>query len=184
MQDFSSAVGGVPPAVISAISAFFVAFASFLVTLISKEQKTSEFRQAWIDALREDLSQYVSLNLEIVNYYVNSKKDQPNHSEADQPNHLETFYKERIEELIEIEALRHRILLRLNMKEEKHIELANLIEKINNYGDHERRNEPKKIKELSSSIINLSQEILKTEWSRVKRGEWTFFSQNGFLFLS
>ncbi len=46
---------------LSAIAAAFIAGAvSFIVTVLSKEQKTSEFRQAWIDALREDLAIFAS----------------------------------------------------------------------------------------------------------------------------
>ena len=46
---------------IGAISAAIIAGAfSYLNLVISKDQKISEFRQIWIDALREDISQYVS----------------------------------------------------------------------------------------------------------------------------
>lgn len=36
-------------------AAMIAAFVSFLGLIIGKEQKTSEFRQAWIDALRSEL---------------------------------------------------------------------------------------------------------------------------------
>lgn len=46
----------IPPVAIGAIGAALIAATvSLLGLIISKEQKTSEFRQAWIDALRSDL---------------------------------------------------------------------------------------------------------------------------------
>jgi hypothetical protein len=51
-------------ALIAAASAFVVAWVagafSLLGLLISKEQKVSEFRQAWIDALRADIAALVA----------------------------------------------------------------------------------------------------------------------------
>jgi hypothetical protein len=49
--------------VIAAMIAGFVALAGSAVTyiglLISKESKTSEFRQEWIDALRNDIAEQI-----------------------------------------------------------------------------------------------------------------------------
>ncbi len=42
------------------IAACITGTISFIGLVISKEQKTSEFRQAWIDALRADLSEFAS----------------------------------------------------------------------------------------------------------------------------
>jgi hypothetical protein len=42
------------------VAAFIAALVSFLSLIISKEQKTSEFRQAWIDALRSDIAAVVA----------------------------------------------------------------------------------------------------------------------------
>jgi len=38
---------------------------AFLASVFSKAQKTSEFRQAWIDSLRNDLSELISITLQI-----------------------------------------------------------------------------------------------------------------------
>jgi len=34
---------------------------TFIATLLSKDQKTSEFRQTWIDAIRADIAEFLSL---------------------------------------------------------------------------------------------------------------------------
>jgi len=50
-----------PPMAIGAIGAALIAaVVSLLGLIISKEQKTSEFRQAWIDALRADCTTYLA----------------------------------------------------------------------------------------------------------------------------
>ena len=47
----------IPDVAIGAIAAALIAgLISLLGLIISKEQKTSEFRQAWIDGLRSELS--------------------------------------------------------------------------------------------------------------------------------
>jgi hypothetical protein len=45
------------------IAAIITGAIAFLASVLSKEQKTSEFRQAWIDALRNDLAELTSLAL-------------------------------------------------------------------------------------------------------------------------
>jgi len=59
--------------VIATASALTVAFIaggfSLLCLIISKEQKTSDFRQTWIDALREDFTIYVA-KVTIIKAYV------------------------------------------------------------------------------------------------------------------
>lgn len=50
----------VPDAAIGAIAAASIAgLLAFLSLIIAKENKTSEFRQAWIDSLRLDLSKLI-----------------------------------------------------------------------------------------------------------------------------
>ena len=51
----------IPDAAIGAIAAASIAgLLAFLGLIIAKENKTSEFRQAWIDSLRLDLSKLIS----------------------------------------------------------------------------------------------------------------------------
>ena len=50
----------IPDVAIGAVvAALIAAIVSLLGLIISKEQKTSEFRQAWIDALRSDLTHLI-----------------------------------------------------------------------------------------------------------------------------
>lgn|SRR6266446_644807 len=63
------------PAIGAVMAAIIAAGISFLVTVLAKEQKTSEFRQAWIDALRKDLSEFIATvdNAE----FVSQAQDEP-----------------------------------------------------------------------------------------------------------
>jgi hypothetical protein len=47
------------------VAAVIAGAVAFLASVFSKEQKTSEFRQAWIDSLRNDLSELISITLQI-----------------------------------------------------------------------------------------------------------------------
>lgn len=54
-----------PPTALIAIgavvAALIAAAVAFVGVVVSKEQKVSEFRQAWIDSLRRDLSRFIAL---------------------------------------------------------------------------------------------------------------------------
>ena len=43
------------------VAALIAAAVAFVGLVVSKEQKVSEFRQAWIDSLRKDLSRFIAL---------------------------------------------------------------------------------------------------------------------------
>jgi hypothetical protein len=52
---------GLPDIAVGAVSAALIAgLVSLLGLIVSKEQKVSEFRQAWIDALRSELSSLIA----------------------------------------------------------------------------------------------------------------------------
>jgi hypothetical protein len=46
-------------AIATTVAAIIAGTIAFLSTILAKEQKTSEFRQNWIDALREDIADFV-----------------------------------------------------------------------------------------------------------------------------
>src|SRR5438105_3300254 len=43
------------------VAAIIAGAVAFLASVFSKEQKTSEFRQAWIDSVRNDLAEFISI---------------------------------------------------------------------------------------------------------------------------
>lgn len=161
-----------PPAeLVAALVAITVALiagiVSFIVSVLSKDQKTSEFRQAWIDALRGDIADFVSKNLA----FIEAVKIQGARPGADEE--LGGYLlSDRFQEMLDIEATRARILLRLNPKEhEAFIQLVN-----NVYGKSEfaKPDEHKGLPQRVEALIQESQTILKYEWGRVKTGEPIF----------
>jgi len=150
--DFS--VGAIGAAAIGAVI-------SLLTLVISKETKTSEFRQAWIDALRTDVADAISsvaLLLPLLSD-IGGLADSPP---------LEPFAR--------TSALLARIELRLNNLEEDHAALRDIIRETEKMIRDAQQGEydPEAAEGLSSRAIAQTQIVLKREWDRVRKGETTF----------
>ncbi len=137
---------------------------SFIITVLAKDQKTSEFRQSWIDSLRNDISDLTSLLSVILS--VIRIKEHNGESEQKIIEHMIT----KDSDFIKMESLATRVKLRLNPKEHK--KLFSLICKITD-DDNSFRNK-EEADDIISKIVSESQIILKSEWKRVKKGEFSF----------
>ena len=141
----------------SVIAAIIAGAVAFLASVFSKEQKTSEFRQAWIDSLRNDLAEFISILLQVGDEFsVRQKRGQDlqalrAHLDARQP------------EFERLEACKARIELRLNPKE--HVVLLKAVNAMTEPSEHDAK---------AAALIAESQKVLKAEWKRVKRGEPIF----------
>jgi hypothetical protein len=154
-------------ALIAVIGAVIGALITYVGLLTSKEAKVSEFRQAWIDALRNDISEVMGL---LVTTY-----------EVDSLTNNELLYKANLS----ISALRARISLRLNMGEDESKDLIAALDHLHEVAndtvpppgltDSARLAHPKgKVKPLRDATkvtTKASQILLKKEWNRVKEGE-------------
>jgi hypothetical protein len=156
--------------VIGTVAAALVAGGIARANLIaSKETKISEFRQAWINALRDDLAALFSNTRTLARAVQESRAHEPGTT------------KEFAIEQSKITAVRHgaaetyhRIRLRLNAGQADHKELLRLLGAmmgaqqsymINNEGDVA---EPIAAVEKAASY---AEGVLKTEWETVKFGE-------------
>jgi len=156
-------------AIATVVAALISGALSFVNLTLNKEQKTSEFRQAWIDALREDLAAF----------FAGSR------AFARASEELQALGKvaplamtaEKISEIrYQVAETFYRIQLRLNPTEDEHKELLRLmqiaIQEQNNMligkGDT-----LKTLKAIETAAEFVPQ-ILKTEWERVKEGELAF----------
>lgn len=169
--EFIIALGAVTAALIAG-------FFSFLNLVIAKEQKVSEFRQAWADALREDISKYIS-NISFISesYRVRDIDDEgiSNHEfiKTLQPNYDEAS------------SSYTSIFLRINPDdtdpELRRLNLAFLsqLHQVRSAVHDERYEEAF---ELASELKTLSHPILKAEWERVKSGEPTYKRSRIFAF--
>ncbi|TKT72977.1 hypothetical protein YH63_016970 [Afipia massiliensis] len=153
----------IPDAAIGAVVAALIAGTiSLLGLIISKEQKTSEFRQAWIDALRSDLT---ALLTQINAIHDATKVKYPNH--AEKVAALRPLY-------IPLNTSTFNILLRINPNESKCKRLLGAMEAFNALTADETKLTTENIRIIEKEFLESSQALLKSEWRRVKAGEWTF----------
>jgi hypothetical protein len=156
--------------VIATVSALTVAFVaggfSLLGLIIAKEQKISEFRQAWIDALRSDLAMYVAKVTSIKAYIDNT--------DPFDPLKLLQEYRNQYDDL---NQAAFRIKLRVNSTESESqaiLESMTILEKKLNGSSMEIKDASS---EMSAALNRLEIDapvLLKKEWKRVKRGERTY----------
>jgi hypothetical protein len=159
MQIPDAAIGSIVAAIIAGVVVF-------ISTVLSKEQKTSEFRQVWIDELRKDVAQYVSGTIEFTALYAVKKKLKVGEVE---------FLEENFDAIRELQALEYRIILRLNPV--KHASLVAKIKALREgMGSIYQQGLNNKVLEaaLTDAITDDCKKILKSEWERVKRGEPAF----------
>lgn len=141
------------------VVALIAGVVSLVVSILAKDQKTSEFRQAWIDGLRNDVSQLIA-HLAVVKTMSKIVRVQ---SQSD----IRSYVLSKQQDFLETAMLSSRIRLRLNPSE--HQALLALIKDPDGTGSSEEAMELHMEK-----IADEAQEILKTEWERVKRGESSF----------
>lgn len=151
------------------IAASITGFIAFVGMLISKENKTSEFRQAWIDGLRED----VVILIGAWRGYLDSKKPSSNLGED--------AGKVKFENALELKKSANRIKLRLNADEKKRTnsekKLYLLMSEILN------NQEIRSSDETIADLTNTTSLVLKEEWGKVKTGEKWFSRIKWFLLI-
>lgn len=162
------------------IAAMIAGFIAFIGMLITKESKVSEFRQAWINEFREE----ISLLVEAYKEWAYTTKNYQTHlsisliylveSESSKSHREKSKWYEQVllESKSEIERYKGRIKLRLNSdlnrRSDEENELDDLLEKIIKTTDL------KLVEALSDKIYLNSSLILSTEWKVVKKGESSY----------
>jgi hypothetical protein len=148
---------------IGAVGAAIIAgLVSLLGLIIGKEQKVSEFRQAWIDDLRKCMIDYL-VNINAICDAVRMKKSGRSIDDAS----LMENYKN-------LNSANHGITLRVNDDEK---ESNNLLKSMRDFESIASSNDtltPDQIRNIEESYIAASKNLLKFEWTRVKRGEKIF----------
>lgn len=135
---------------------------SLLGLIISKEQKTSEFRQAWIDALRTEITTYLT-GLNAIADAARVKYA----SHAEKVRALSPHYSR-------LNQATFGIALRVNPKERRSQILLECIAELQELAVDEHKLTPEHIRPIEARLLSSSQDLLKFEWGRVKRGELTF----------
>jgi hypothetical protein len=145
-----------------------VSFLSMLVALaavivgpivtfkVAKRQIVSPIRQKWIDELREILSEFLSECRKAIILY-----------EGTGLLNAENMDNELFRKLLYLEQ---KLVLMLNPHEADHIELTNIVKDITDNVQHGVDNFIEFGEKLAEAT-DLSQQILKKEWKRVKNGD-------------
>jgi hypothetical protein len=148
--------------VATVLAALIAGLVSFLVSVFTKEAKISEFRQAWIDGLRADVSEFIAAH-----HYIASDLTLAQGEITDDSQQLK-YFREIKDVVLKIEEMQARIELRLN-PEEHHaiIDQIRTLVRVDGLllADHPARNA------AIETLIADVQAVLKTEWKRVKAGE-------------
>ena len=174
----------IPPTIYVAIAAVIAALISAAISLIniiiSKDQKISEFRQGWIDNFRSDIAEFianVSTLADLIDLKADIQQKRRNKDESKEAKEAEevlSFYESKFGgTVVGMKTLIHRIQLRANPKE--HAVLLERLNKLQNmFTKLYFRQDEDAFYGLQKDVIDESQSILKKEWKRVKRGEFSY----------
>ncbi|SDO15212.1 hypothetical protein [Vreelandella arcis] len=162
---------------LGAIAAAFISgFWSLVNLIISKDQKVSEFRQSWIDSLRQEVSEFsgslLSLNTSWLYFSAT-------HGGEDVGNE---FVRQNVERINKIESQRTSIFLRLNPNE--HTELISQLEDLERMYTSPNSLQSGSFNTALEHFVEEVQKELKKEWERVKSGEKSFRYTRNFLLAS
>jgi hypothetical protein len=163
-------------------AAFITASVSFVNLTLSKELKTSEFRQAWIDGLREDLAKFFGAARSFARAIEVSRVVGPDYNEQG-ALHLT---KEKVSDLrYQAAESFSKIKLRLNPAEEEHKELVRLLRNAIDVQNAMLQNGSDDAQETIAAIDAANEYarlVLKKEWGRVKAGEVPFRIARNYAF--
>ncbi len=150
-------------ALISALTALAATALAPLVSLYNEKKKiaaqvVSTNRQIWINALRDDLAHFITEIRHI--------------AAAHAANAITT--KEAIARYEAMTVCEERVKLRLNPAESNHNELVRLMgnaSKCLQEAINKKQSMAQQLDDMSNLIVKEAQDILKSEWNRVKNGE-------------
>jgi hypothetical protein len=148
-------------------------FFSLMNLVSSKEQKVSEFRQSWIDSLRESISSYIASLYYLTTLYKHYAEQHPEKKDRfEMTKSIEETYSQ-------VNKMYNDIIFRINDDETKPT-----LKKLNNdflLALEESRaifnnnnNEFEEVKDSCDKIRAHAKPLLKNEWKRVKSGEPTY----------
>jgi hypothetical protein len=160
-------------AIATLVAALIAAAMSFVSLTLNKEQKTSEFRQTWIDALREDLAVFFACARAF------ARVSEERHKLGDEYAEKSLFKidEKRVSDIrYQISEVYSRIKLRLNPNEIEHEELLRLMQRSIDEQNKvlANRSDSSEVIQAIEVAIKYARPLIKAEWNRVKAGELPF----------
>lgn len=135
----------------------------------------TQFRQKWIDNLRESISLFITQAemISILPFEEEVDEDEIDEDEyeiIEEPTNEDPYYA-HFKELIQMQ---HKIELLLNPNEDDHNEIVNLLEEIRIWVHEQNVSEEvheEKLEKLIKKLMDVTKRVLKREWSIVKKGK-------------
>lgn len=157
-------IPGIPDVAIGAtLAAFIAGIVSLIGLVVAKENKTSEFRQAWIDELRDEIALLIA--------HANAIHGSTQAgwlSKAD-------AWKDVRNDFVGINEAAGKIRLRLNTEELPSRVVLGTIEELEKLlAPSEESPDHRGLNLLEKRLVKEANVILKSEWERVKVGEWGY----------
>jgi hypothetical protein len=157
-------------AIATVVAALIAGAISFVNLTLNKEQKTSEFRQAWIDGLRQDLATFFAA----ARAFARAAQEKQAGQKVDDPFAMTA---EKISDIrYQVAETHYRIRLRLNLKESEHKELLRLMRMATDEQSNwlQGNGDVSRTLKAIETAAEYAPQILKSEWERVKKGELAF----------
>ena len=149
-------------------AALVAGFFAFMNLIVSKEQKVSEFRQDWINSLRNSVSCYISSLTYLSSLYKHySKKPKEEKDSFEMTKGVEKVY-------AKVNESYNDIIFRINENEKnregKELNKA-FLEALKNTREHYNKNDFSSARAACDPLRDATKPLLKFEWKRVKNGE-------------
>lgn len=151
------------PLVSTITAAAIAGVVAFVISVLTKEHKVSEFRQSWIDSVRNDVSELLAKF-----HLLEAAFDIEAGAAVDKSKALSDFWARHYSELVDIQTLVNRVVLKLNRKEH-----SGLIGKLGQLEKSLSKGHAVSLPIIDEIMIETSS-VLKVEWERVKSGEYVF----------
>ena len=153
------------PAIATVTAAFVAGFVAFVSSVLSKEQKTSEFRYAWLNSVLDDIAKFTGAAESI-------SAAAWSHFKSEGNGKAQAFLASAEPQIREMLAAYYRARIRLYPQEhQKVLQALERLQVLLLKGDVP---DPANVDPLVQDVVRVSHEALKEEWGRVKRGETTF----------
>jgi hypothetical protein len=154
---------GLPKEIAGTIVAAVIAAAiSLLGLIISKENKVSDFRQAWIDSLRAEVAAVITHAHAVHGAYLARFPDNP------------VLWQNVRDDFVKLNEAWAKIKLRLNPKEASSIAILRALQEHEGLFPSGATPDFSKLPLADHKLLDVTQIVLKEEWRRVKFGEYFY----------
>lgn len=160
-------------AIATVVAAVIAGLISVVTLTLTKEQKTSDFRQAWIDNLRQDLAEFLAAARAMAR--VSEELAVFGAKYADMPFAIPPIKVAEIRHSVGV--VFYRVKLRLNADEAEHKELLRLLNRAVEEQNRQLKSQnfdANNVLQAIETAADYARPVLKAEWTRVKQGEPQF----------